>query len=135
MCNIVSTCCIFSWVNYCGHRKCQCIHVPVPWYTSVAAMCVNHCQTTMEPGGVDFKSESRLCLFHLLAMCEGVRVCTGVLGWGCACKCVWMVRKGSVSWDVVYDPIHQRKGWQCFHKPHPPKPHHTSTPSISSTLY
>lgn len=72
-------------------------------------VCANHCQTTIRPGGVVFKSKSQLYLLHLITVC--------------ACVCV--------SWDVVDDPIHRRRQQQRLQLP----PNHTSTPSIPSALY
>lgn len=55
--------------------KCICVFV---WW---ACVCVNHCQTTIRPGGVVFKSKPQLYLLHLISVVCAC-VCVSILGCG-----------------------------------------------------
>ncbi len=78
--SVLSDFCI--WVNHCAHVKWKCIHASVPLCLCAASVCVNHCQTTIRPGGVVFKSKSQLYLLHLITLCVCVCVCVSILGCG-----------------------------------------------------
>jgi len=98
----------------CELEVCTCICAFVSLCVCVC-VCVNHCQTTIRPGGVVFKSKSQLYLLHLITVC----VCVCVV---CVC------RRLGMSLMIQFTG---GGGGGVSHSPQ----NHTSTPSIPSTPY